>query len=149
MKALFTYLCRRPIKSYSLAFLFVIALLGWGAPAAKAQTWMVSTTPYIKLGVLDKYHSLDGYQAVFIVTSERDHQEYMLVKTVAKTEQGVDVLFPSEPTDPEYFKNPKGLAAQPVAGSYTWECRVQGKRVVGGHFTYPDAGNDINTIVRQ
>ncbi|MGI4835140.1 MAG: hypothetical protein ACRYFK_16935 [Janthinobacterium lividum] len=110
---------------------------------------MVSTTPYIKLGVLDKYHSLDGYQAVFIVTSERDHQEYMLIKTVAKDEQGVDVLFPSEATDSEYFKNPKGLAAQPVVGSYTWECRVKGKRVVGGHFNYPDVGNDINTIVRQ
>jgi hypothetical protein len=110
---------------------------------------MVSTTPHIKLGVLDKYHSLDGYQAVFIVTSERDHQEYILTKTVAKTEQGVDVLFPSEATDPEYFKSLKGLAAQPVPGSYTWECRVKGKRVVGGHFIYPEAGNDINTIVRQ
>lgn len=149
MQTLFTLFTRRLIHRYSLTSLLVSLLASGASTKVQAQTWMVSTTPHIKLGVLDKYHSLDGYEAVFIVMSDRDHQEYTLTKTVPKNEYGVDVMFPSEATDPEYFKSLKGLAAQPIPGSYTWECRVKGKRVVGGHFTYPDAGNDINTIVRQ
>ncbi|RZK92383.1 MAG: hypothetical protein EOO62_33255, partial [Hymenobacter sp.] len=70
------------------------------ASSAHAQTWMVSTTPYIKLGVLDKYNALGGYSAVFIVTNEKTSQEFMLTKQVAKGESGVDVFFPTEPSDP-------------------------------------------------
>lgn len=115
---------------------------------AKAQTWMVSTTAHIKLGVLDKYNSLNGYKAVFIVTSQRNNQEYLLERDVPKGENGVDVLFPSEPTEPTYFKDMKGLAPQPMPGTYVWECRVNGKRVVGGHFTYPETGNDIVVVTK-
>ncbi|MDJ0364149.1 hypothetical protein QMK33_03220 [Hymenobacter sp. H14-R3] len=124
------------------------ALLAGGlvATPAKAQTWMVSTTPYIKLGVLDKYNALGGYSAVFIVTDEKTTKQFLLTKVVAKGENGVDVFFPTEPSDPEYFKNMAGLAAQPTPGSYTWECRVNGKRAVGGHFVYPETGNDITVV---
>lgn len=124
----------------------VIAFFCLLAQPAKAQTWMVSTTAHIKLGVLDKYNSLGGYTATFIVTNERTQEEYMLVKEVAKGESGVDVLFPTEPSDPQYFKNVKGMAAQPTPGRYLWECRVNGKKAVGGHFTYPETGNDITVI---
>jgi hypothetical protein len=113
------------------------------ASNAQAQTWMVSTTPYIKLGVLDKYNSLGGYSAVFIVTDEKTGKQFMLTKAVPKGENGVDIFFPTEASDPEYFKNMAGLAAQPTPGSYLWECRVNGKRAVGGHFTYPETGNDV------
>lgn len=123
-----------------------MALLLSCAPKSNAQTWMVSTTAHVKLGVLDKYNSLGGYNPVFVVICERDGQEYFLEKTVPKGESGIDVLFPSEPSDPEYFKNVKGLAAQPQPGRYTWECRVKGKKVVGGHFTYPETGNDITVV---
>lgn len=116
------------------------------ASSAHAQTWMVSTTPYIKLGVLDKYNSLGGYTAVFIVTNEKTSQEFLLTKQVAKGENGVDVFFPTEPSDPEYFKNMQGLAAQPTPGRYHWECRVNGKKAVGGFFTFPETGNDITVI---
>lgn len=116
------------------------------ASNAHAQTWMVSTTPYIKLGVLDKYNALGGYSAVFIVTSEKTSQEFILTKQVPKGESGVDVFFPTEPSDPEYFKNMAGLAAQVVPGRYRWECRVNGKKAVGGFFTYPETGNDITVI---
>jgi len=109
---------------------------------------MVSTTPYIKLGVLDKYNSLGGYTATFFVKSERSGQEFMLTKQVPKGESGVDILFPTEPSDPDYFKNSAGLAAQPAPGRYTWECRVNGKKAVGGHFDFPETGNDI-TVVGQ
>ncbi len=116
------------------------------ASSAQAQTWMVSTTPYIKLGVLDKYNALGGYSAVFIVTDEKTGKQFMLTKTVAKGENGVDIFFPTEPSDPEYFKSMAGLAAQPTPGNYTWECRVNGKRAVGGHFTYPETGNDVTVV---
>jgi hypothetical protein len=116
------------------------------ASSAHAQTWMVSTTPYIKMGVLDKYNSLGGFTAVFIVTNEKNGQEYLLTKQVAKGENGVDVFFPTEPSDPEYFKNMQGLAAQPTPGRYHWECRVNGKKAVGGFFMFPETGNDITVI---
>ncbi len=125
------------------ALLLALSLM---APAAHAQTWMVSTTPYIKLGVLDKYNALGGYTATFIVTNEKTGQECLLIKQVPKGENGVDILFPTEPSDPDYFKNAQGLAAQPVPGRYIWECRVNGKKAVGGHFTFPEAGNDITVL---
>ena len=124
----------------------LLLALSLTAPAAQAQTWMVSTTPYIKLGVLDKYNSLGGFTAVFIVTNERTGQEFMLTKQVPKGESGLDVLFPTEPSDPDYFKNMQGLAAQPTPGRYTWECRVNGKKAVSGHFTFPEVGNDVTVI---
>ena len=39
------------------------------------------------------------------MTSEKTGQEFLLIKQVAKGESGVDVLFPTEPSDPEYFKD--------------------------------------------
>jgi hypothetical protein len=116
------------------------------ASSAHAQTWMVSTTPYIKLGVLDKYNALGSYSAVFIVTNEKNGQEYLLTKQVPKGENGVDVFFPTEPSDPEYFKNMQGLAAQPTPGRYHWECRVNGKKAVGGFFVFPETGNDVTVV---
>ncbi len=116
------------------------------ASSAQAQTWMVSTTPYVKLGVLDKYNALGGYTAVFIVTNEKTTQEFLLTKQVPKGESGIDVFFPTEPSDPEYFKNMSGLAAQATPGRYRWECRVNGKKAVGGFFNYPETGNDITVI---
>jgi hypothetical protein len=107
---------------------------------------MVSTTPYIKLGVLDKYNALGGFSAVFIVKNEKTGQEFMLTKQVPKGENGVDVFFPTEPSDPEYFKNMAGLAAQPTPGAYLWECRVNGKKAVSGHFNFPETGNDITVL---
>lgn len=116
------------------------------ASTAHAQTWMVSTSPYIKLGVLDKYNALGGYSAVFVVTNEKTGQEFTLTKQVPKGENGVDVFFPTEPSDPDYFKNQAGLAAQPTPGRYHWECRVNGKKAVGGFFMFPETGNDVTVI---
>lgn len=107
---------------------------------------MVSTSPYIKLGILDKYNALGGFNANFIVKNEKTGQEFMLTKQVPKGENGVDVFFPTEPSDPEYFKNMAGLAAQPTPGAYTWECRVNGKKAVGGRFTFPETSNDITVL---
>lgn len=144
MASFTTILFAGGLRQYAAAA--ALAVAGLVATPAKAQTWMVSTTPYIKLGVLDKYNALGGYNAVFIVTEEKSTKQFLLTKVVPKGENGVDVFFPTEPSDPEYFKNMAGLAAQPSPGNYTWECRVNGKRAVGGHFVYPETGNDIIVV---
>ena len=132
-----------------LAALFVgLFLLMGTAPAAHAQTWMVSTTAQIKLGILDKYGQIGPYTATFVVHSEKTGKDYLLVKELTKGQTGVDVLFPTDPSDPEYFKADSGEAAQATPGRYTWECRVKGVKAVGGRFVFPEVGND-QTIVKR
>ena len=122
-----------------------LLLLG-AAPSAHAQTWMVSTTAYIKLGILDKYGQLGPYTAIFVVHSERTGKDYILVKELPKGQNGMDVLFPTEPSDPDYFKTESGEAATAIPGRYTWECRVKGVKAVSGRFVFPEVGNDVTII---
>ena len=119
------------------------------APAAKAQTWMVSTTAQIKLGILDKYGQICPYTATFVVHSERTQKDYLLVKERPRGQSGVDVLFPTDPSDPDYFKTSEGEAAQATPGRYTWECRVKGTRAVGGRFVFPEVSNDVTVIKKE
>ncbi|MBJ6109707.1 hypothetical protein JAO73_11835 [Hymenobacter sp. BT523] len=124
----------------------LVALLLGAAPAARAQTWMVSTTAHIKLGILDKYGQLGPYTATFVVHSEKTGKDYFLVKQLANNQTGVDVLFPTDPSDPDYFKTEGGEAAVAAPGRYTWECRVKGVKAVGGRFVFPEVGNDVTVI---
>lgn len=123
-------------------------VLLWMLPTAKAQaqTWMVSTTSQVKIGILDKYGSLGQYTATFVVHEEKSGKDYMLTKEVPKGESGVDVLFPTEASESNYFKTAAGAGAVGMAGAYTWECRVNGKRAVGGRFTFPEVSNDVTVI---
>lgn len=116
---------------------------------AHAQTWMVSTDPYLKLGVMDKFGQLGGYTAKFVVTNQTNGKEYILVKQVAGGQNGVDVIFPSEPSEPDYFKTQTGEAARAQPGRYSWECQVSGKKVVGGKFTLPETANDVSVIEQK
>ena len=136
------------LRRLLLLTLFVGLLVLGNTPNAQAQTWMVSTTAQIKLGVLDKYGQLGPYTATFVVHNERSGKDFFLVKDLAKGQSGVDVLFPTDPSDPDYFKTDKGEAAVPTPGRYTWECRVKGVRAVGGHFSFPEVGNDVNIVQR-
>jgi len=127
---------------------FTILMLLGAAPAAHAQTWMVSTTAQIKLGILDKYGQLGPYTATFVVHNERTGKDYLLVKELTKGQTGVDVLFPTDPSDPAYFKTEGGEAAATAPGRYTWECRVKGVKAVGGRFVFPEVGNDVTIITK-
>jgi hypothetical protein len=126
----------------------VLLLALWLLPAgtAQAQTWMVSTTAQVKIGVLDKYGSLGQYTATFVVREAKSGKEYFLTKEVPKGENGLDVLFPTEPSDSNYFKTAAGVGATATAGEYTWECQVNGKKAVGGRFTFPVVANDVTVI---
>ncbi|TPG72045.1 hypothetical protein EAH73_02020 [Hymenobacter nivis] len=124
-----------------------LALLWLMAPApARAQTWMVSTTAHVTLGVLDKYGQLGPYTATFVVHSERTGKDYQLVRTIEKGQNGVDVLFPSDASSSDYFKASTGEAAPATPGRYTWECLVNGKKAVGGRFALPEVGNDVTVV---
>ena len=125
-----------------VAFFFLLT----GAPQAQAQTWMVSTTGQIKLGILDKYGQLGSYTATFVVHSERTGKDYFLVKELPKGTPGVDVLFPTDPSDSDYFKAETGESVNALPGRYTWECRVKGVKAVGGRFTFPEVANDVTII---
>lgn len=127
--------------------LVVLLLVGAG-PSAKAQTWMVSTTAQVKLGILDKYGQLGPYTATFVVHNERTGKDYLLIKDLAPGQTGVDVLFPSDPSDPNYFKSATGEAASATPGRYTWQCQVKGVKAVGGRFDLPEVGNDVTIITR-
>ena len=135
-------------KHPGLASALVLFLLLASAPAAHAQTWMVSTNAQIKLGILDKYGQIGPYMATFVVHSEKTGKDYLLVKQLVKNQTGVDVLFPTEPSDPDYFKAESGEAAAATPGRYTWECRVKGVKAVGGRFVFPEVGNDV-TVIKQ
>lgn len=130
-----------------VAWLLMLWLLPAGA--VQAQTWMVSTTAQVKIGILDKYGTLGQYTATFVVREEKTGKEYLLTKEVPKGESGIDVLFPTEPSEPNYFKTAAGIGAAATAGLYTWECRVGGKRAVGGRFTFPEVANDITVITEN
>lgn len=136
------------LRKLPVAGLLLGLLLFGNVPAVKAQTWMVSTTAQIKLGVLDKYGQIGPYTATFVVHNERSGKDYYLVKELTKGQTGIDVLFPTDAADPEYFKAASGEAASAIPGRYTWECRVKGVRAVGGHFIFPEVGNDISVVQR-
>lgn len=141
----FSFRLVHAIRAAALAFVLMMA-----APsAAHAQTWMVSTDAYIKMGVVDKFGQLGAYSAKFIVTNQTTGKSYVLVKQVSNGRNGVDVIFPSEPTEPDYFKTEAGEAANSKPGSYTWECQVGGKRVVGGRFEFPATNNDVSVIEKK
>ncbi|MBC8081878.1 MAG: hypothetical protein H7Z21_01595 [Hymenobacter sp.] len=124
-----------------------LGLLLLAPAAAQAQTWMVSTDAYVKLGVMDKFGVLGAYSAKFVVTNSTSGKSYILVKEVATGQNGIDVIFPSEPSEPDYFKSEAGEAGRAQPGPYVWECQVGGKKVVGGRFAFPETINDVTTVV--
>ncbi|HEX8426837.1 hypothetical protein [Hymenobacter sp.] len=124
-----------------------VALMLLSSTDLKAQTWMVSTDAFMKLGVMDKFGSLGAYSAKFVVTNNTSGKVYILVKEVAGGQNGIDVIFPSEPTEPDYFKAETGEAARALPGTYVWECQVGGKKVVSGKFSFPETANDVTTII--
>ncbi|RSK43194.1 hypothetical protein [Hymenobacter rigui] len=125
---------------------FLLALVVFSPTQAKAQTWLVSTDAYVKIGVMDKFGQLGGYTAKFVVINQETGKEYVLVKQVPKGQNGIDVIFPSEATESEYFKTDRGEAGKAAPGRYTWECQVGGKKVVGGRFGFSEVANDVTLV---
>ncbi|RFP63681.1 hypothetical protein D0N36_18180 [Hymenobacter lapidiphilus] len=141
----FDFVLRRLIPAAAL--LLVLAV--FSPSQARAQTWLVSTETFAKLGVVDKFGQLGAYSAKFVVTSQRTGKAYILVKEIERGQNGIDVLFPSPATEADYFKATSGEAGMATPGAYTWECLVNGKKVVGGSFSFSEVANDVNLITKQ
>ncbi|QJX47764.1 hypothetical protein HMJ29_12755 [Hymenobacter taeanensis] len=124
----------------------LLALVVFSPTTSRAQTWLVSTDAYIKIGVLDKFGQLGAYTAKFVVINQATGKEYVLVRQVPNGQKGIDVIFPSEATEADYFKTEKGEAATAKPGQYTWECQVKGKKVVGGRFNFSEVANDVTLV---
>ena len=128
----------------------LLLLLGLFSPSqARAQTWLVSTEAFAKLGVVDKFGQLGAYTAKFVVTSQRTGKAFTLVKEIERGQNGIDVVYPSLATEADYFKATSGEAGTAAPGAYTWECLVNGKKVVGGSFSFSEVANDVNLITKQ
>ncbi|MET4107158.1 hypothetical protein [Hymenobacter sp. UYP22] len=127
----------------------VLALVVFSPKQAQAQTWLVSTDAYVKIGVMDKFGQLGGYTAKFVVIHQDTGKEYTLVKQVAKGQNGIDVIFPSEASEAEYFKTERGESGKATPGRYTWECQVGGKKVVGGRFGFSEVANDVTLVGKK
>lgn len=124
----------------------LLALVIFSPTTSKAQTWLVSTDAYVKLGVVDKFGQLGTYTAKFVVTNLTTGKEYSLSKVIEKGQNGIDVVFPSEASEAEYFKTERGEAAAARPGNYSWECQVGGKKVVGGRFSFSEVTNDVTLL---
>ncbi len=85
--------------------------------------WQVSEEPIIRFGVRDKYSTLGGYDALFIVTGP-EHQKTQTQVHVLGSEFKY-VTFPDD--FPDFIDD---------QGKFTWVCLVHGKVVVKGGFTY-------------
>lgn len=127
----------------------LLALVVFAPQRAQAQTWLVSTDAYVKLGVVDKFGQLGAYRARFVVINQRTGKEYILVKDIEKGQNGIDVIYPSPASEADYFKAVSGESGTALPGSYTWECQVGGKKVVGGRFSFSEVTNDVNLVSKQ
>lgn len=107
-----------------LAVLFVMALSASGAVVAGQVHWQWSESPSVRIGVRDKNDDLHGYEATFVVTSER---------TGKRWERKIKV----EGDNFGYLNFPDEFAAfdwATHAPRFKWTCTVGGKVVVKGRF---------------
>lgn len=137
------------LRRFLQVAVLLLALVAFAPRQAQAQTWLVSTDAYVKLGVVDKFGQLGAYSAKFVVISQRTGKEYILTKEIPKGQNGVDVVYPSPASEADYFKAASGEAGTAAAGSYTWECQVNGKKVVGGRFSFSEVANDVTLVGRN
>lgn len=114
-----------------LALLFVLSFGAAGVAVSAQQVhWQWSESPSVRIGVRDKNDDLHGYEATFVVTSER---------TGKRWEQKVKV----EGDNFGYLNFPDEFAAfdwATHATRFKWTCTVGGKVVVKGRFVLATTG---------
>ncbi len=107
-----------------LAVLFVTALSAPGGSAAGQVHWQWSESPSVRVGVRDKNDDLNGYEATFVVTSERTGKRWERKIKVEGDHFG-------------YLNIPDEFSAfdwATHAPRFRWACTVGGKVVVRGRF---------------
>jgi hypothetical protein len=113
------------------AALFVLALAASGAAAPSRQVhWQWSESPSIRIGVRDKNDDLNGYEATFVVTSERTGKRWQQKIRVEGDNFGY-LHFPDDFAAFDWATN---------APHFNWTCTVGGKTVVRGRFVLATTG---------
>ncbi len=106
-----------------LLFLFSFGAAGVAAPARQVH-WQWSEAPSVRLGVRDKNDDLHGFEATFVVTSERTGKKWQTKIKVEGDNFGY-VNFPEDFAAFDWATN---------ATRFSWTCTVNGKVVVKGKF---------------
>jgi hypothetical protein len=102
-----------------------MALGASGAAAPVQQVhWQWSESPSVRLGVRDKNDDLNGFEAHFVVTSERTGKQWRKSIRVEGDNFGY-LNFPDEFAAFEWATH---------APRFDWACTVNGKVVVKGKF---------------
>ena len=110
-------------KLCALLFLLSFGASGAAAPARQVQ-WQWSEAPSVRLGVRDKNDDLHGFEATFVVTSERTGKRWRAQVKVEGDNFGY-VNFPEDFAAYDWATN---------ATRFNWTCTVRGRVVVKGRF---------------
>ena len=89
----------------------------------EAVSWQLSETPQMEMGVRDKFGTLGGYVATFVVRGPKQQKAKTTVHV--KGDEFKSVRFPED--FPGYVE---------TNGKFKWVCLVQGKAVVSGAFSF-------------
>jgi hypothetical protein len=87
------------------------------------QVWQLSESAVARMGVRDKFGSLNGYDATFVVTGPQNKKTKKTVHV--KVDEFKEVSFPDD--FPNYLE---------LNGHFKWTCVVNGKVVVSGEFSF-------------
>ena len=85
--------------------------------------WQLSESAVARMGVRDKFGSLGGYDATFIVMGPQNKKTKKTVHV--KGDEFKEVSFPDD--FPNYLE---------LNGHFKWTCQVNGKVVVSGEFIF-------------
>jgi hypothetical protein len=110
-------------KLCALLFLLTFGASGAAAPARQVH-WQWSEAPSVRLGVRDKNDDLKGFEATFVVTSERTGKRWRAQVKVEGDNFGY-VNFPGDFAAYDWATN---------ATRFNWTCTVKGRVVVKGRF---------------
>ena len=128
-------------KLCALLFLLSFGASGAAAPARQVQ-WQWSEAPSVRLGVRDKNDDLHGFEATFVVTSERTGKRWRAQIKVEGDNFGY-VNFPEDFAAYDWATN---------ATRFNWTCTVRGRVVVKGKFvlaTTDEMGSEAQRGTRR
>src|SRR3989338_4847246 len=100
-----------------LIFFFVLLFPFFVYAEEPKPIWQQSEGVNVEIGIRDKFGSLKGYNALFVVVSPSG-KEYRVEKKIADDNWGY-AYFPAD------FKTTE------EPGEYSWKCFVNGKEVTG------------------
>jgi hypothetical protein len=106
--------------------------------ARAPQTWLLSQTSQIKLGVWDKHNTSNSNKVTFVVTTAKG-KEYKSEK-FSDENDWIYAIFPDD-FEP-YVEN------QTFYSDYSWKCVVEGQTVASGRFKFDNFQTDTSAVYK-